>query len=214
VKRNAIVLGIVVLVVAAMIYSGAYKSRQADVQAAKVDKIDLEVVGKQAPDFELETLDGRKMKLSDFRGKAVLLNFWATWCGPCKIEMPWLIEFQKQYQAQGFEIVGVAMEDTSKADIAAFVKEMGVTYTVMKGKEFVGDLYGGLAGLPSTYYIDRNGKVIGQHIGLNSRSDMEDKIKEAIASKVGAEDTSAAQKPATTPAPAQKTGTPAADTKK
>src|ERR1700692_1154101 len=79
-----------------------------------------------APDFSLQSLDGTSMRLSDFRGKAVLLNFWATWCGPCKIEMPWFIELQKQYQAQGLQIVGVAMDDSSKEDIAKFAQEMGV----------------------------------------------------------------------------------------
>ena len=192
-KRNAVVLGIVVIVVSAMIYSGAYKSRQPDVAAAQSQKIEGDVVGKAAPDFELETLDGnKKVKLSDYRGKAVLLNFWATYCGPCKIEMPWLVQFQKEYQAQGFEILGVAMEDTSKSEIASFAKDMGVNYTVVKGKEYVGDLFGGLPGLPTTFYIDRNGKVIAQHVGLNSRSDIEDRIKQAIASKANASSMNAA----------------------
>src|SRR6202035_5873669 len=94
-----------------------------------------------APDFSLESLDGKTMRLSDFRGKAVLLNFWATWCGPSKIEMPWFVELQNQYAAQGFQIVGVAMDDASKEDIAKFAKEMGVNYPILIGKESVGDQY-------------------------------------------------------------------------
>ena len=94
--------------------------------------------GQLAPDFELDSLDGKNMKLSDFRGKAVLLNFWATWCGPCKIEMPWFVELQKEYGPQGFQIVGVAMdEDASTEDIAKFAKQMGVNYPVLIGKESV-----------------------------------------------------------------------------
>ena len=73
-----------------------------------------------APDFTLESLDGNNLRLSDFRGKAVLLNFWATWCAPCKIEMPWFVDFQKEYGEQGLQIVGVAMDDSSKEDIAKF----------------------------------------------------------------------------------------------
>src|SRR5262245_45090021 len=99
-----------------MIYTGAYKSRARaaiGVEAA----LQGNFIGKMAPDFELDTLDGKKVKLSDYRGKAVLLNFWATWCGPCKIEMPWFVDLQKQYKDQGLEIVGVAMEDTKTEKI-------------------------------------------------------------------------------------------------
>ena len=91
-----------------------------------------------APDFELQTLDGKNLKLSDLRGKAVLLNFWATYCGPCKVEMPWFVELQKEYGPQGFQIIGVAMDDASTEDIAKFAKEMGVNYPILIGKESVG----------------------------------------------------------------------------
>lgn len=179
-KRNFIVLAVVAITVSAMIYAGAYKSRQA--QSSGIEQqLSGPSIGKMAPDFELESLDGRKIRLSDYKGKAVLLNFWATWCGPCKVEMPWLVEFQKQYQAQGFEILGVAMEDTKKEEIAAFAKEMGVNYTVMRGKEAVGEAYGGLPGLPTTFYIGRDGRIVGQHIGLNGRAEMDEKIRIALA---------------------------------
>src|SRR5215475_3035587 len=82
--------------------------------------------GDVAPDFTLQALDGKNTRLSDFRGQAVLLNFWATWCAPCKIEMPWFVELQKQYGSQGLQIVGVAMDDASEEDIAKFAKDMGV----------------------------------------------------------------------------------------
>src|SRR5215813_13745196 len=78
--------------------------------------------GKPAPDFALQSLDGKTVHLSDYRGKAVLLNFWATWCSPCKIEMPWFVELQKEYGPQGLQIVGVAMDDASPADISEFAK--------------------------------------------------------------------------------------------
>src|SRR6202451_4044343 len=103
-----------------------------------------QLMGHVAPDFELPSLDGKNLKLSDLRGKAVLLNFWATYCGPCKIEMPWFVELQKEYGAQGLQIVGVAMDDASKEDIAKFAKDMGVNYPILIGKESVGDEYGGI----------------------------------------------------------------------
>src|SRR5262245_59403446 len=100
--------------------------------------------GQLAPDFTLDTLDGKPVQLSNFRGQAVLLNFWATWCGPCKIEMPWFVELQKQYGPQGLQVIGVAMDDSSKEDIEKFVKEMGVNYPILMGKEAVGQDYGGV----------------------------------------------------------------------
>ena len=133
-----------------------------------------------APDFTLESLDGKTMKLSDFRGKAVLLNFWATWCGPCKIEMPWFVELQNQYAAQGFQIVGVAMDDASKEDIGKFAKDMGVNYPILIGKESVGDQYGGVPALPESFLIGRDGKIVDKIIGLRGKAEIEDAIKRAI----------------------------------
>jgi thiol-disulfide isomerase/thioredoxin len=138
-----------------------------------------EVKGKEAPDFALQDLQGKQVKLSDFRGKAVLLNFWATWCGPCKIEMPWFVELQKQYGPQGFEIVGVALDDSGKDEIQKFAKEMGVNYTILQGQDAVGDAYGAI-GLPTTFYIDRSGKIIDSASGLVSRSEIEDNVKKSL----------------------------------
>jgi thiol-disulfide isomerase/thioredoxin len=137
--------------------------------------------GSVAPAFELKSIpDGKATKLASFRGKAVLLNFWATWCGPCKIEMPWLVDLQKKYGPQGLQIVGVAMDDTEDKEIADFARKMGVNYIVLKGSEKVGDLYGGIDRLPLTYYLDRSGKVVDETIGLASESVIEDAIKKAL----------------------------------
>jgi cytochrome c biogenesis protein CcmG/thiol:disulfide interchange protein DsbE len=137
--------------------------------------------GSMAPAFELKNIaDGKPVQLSSFRGKAVLLNFWATWCGPCKIEMPWLVDLQKKYQPKGLEIVGVAMDDASDKEIADFTHKMGVNYTILKGTEKVGDLYGGVDRLPLSYYIDRSGKVVDEIVGLASESVIEDDIKRIL----------------------------------
>jgi thiol-disulfide isomerase/thioredoxin len=138
--------------------------------------------GSIAPAFELKSIpDGKATTLAGFRGKAVLLNFWATWCGPCKIEMPWLVDLQKKYGPQGLQIVGVAMDDTSDKEIADFAHKMGVNYVVLKGTEKVGDLYGGVDRLPLTYFVDRSGKVVDEIVGLRSASDIEDAIKKTLA---------------------------------
>ncbi|HEY2498512.1 MAG TPA: TlpA disulfide reductase family protein [Candidatus Angelobacter sp.] len=138
--------------------------------------------GSVAPVFELKSIpDNKDVQLASFHGKAVLLNFWATWCGPCKIEMPWLVDLQKKYGPQGLQIVGVAMDDTENKEIADFTHKMGVNYVVLKGSEKVGDLYGGVDRLPLTYYLDRSGKVVDETVGLASESVIEDAIKKALA---------------------------------
>jgi thiol-disulfide isomerase/thioredoxin len=171
-KRNPFALVVVALVAAAMLYFGFHMARRSAPPAITKSG--------PAPDFTLQSLDGNSMRLSDFRGKAVLLNFWATWCGPCKIEMPWFIELQKQYQAQGLQIVGVAMDDSSKEDIAKFAQEMGVNYPVLIGKEAVGDAYGGVPALPESFFIGRDGKIVDKIIGLKGKSEIEDSIKKAL----------------------------------
>lgn len=138
--------------------------------------------GALAPDFTLKQVGGRgkPMSLSSLKGKAVLLNFWATWCGPCKIEMPWLVELQKKYGPQGLQVVGVAMDDAGEKAITAFAHKMGVNYVILQGTEAVADLYGGLDGLPTTFFLDRTGKVVDQAMGLESESLMEDAIKKSL----------------------------------
>jgi thiol-disulfide isomerase/thioredoxin len=139
--------------------------------------------GTAAPDFTLKTLDGKDVSLSSLKGKAVMVNFWATWCEPCKIEMPWMVELQEKYRKDGFEIIGVAMDDSDNKEIAAFAKKMNVNYTILKGSEKVADLYGGLDGLPTNFFLDRNGKVIDSFKGLRSESVIVDDIKKALASE-------------------------------
>jgi peroxiredoxin len=179
VKRDPVVIIVLSIVVSVMLGFGfkmARKSTGTSVPAPQTK-------GDTAPDFTLQSLDGRTMRLSDFHGQAVLLNFWATSCVPCRIEMPWFVELQKQYRSQGFQIVGVAMDDASPKDIADFAEEMGVNYPVLFGKESVGEAYGGVPFLPENFYIDRSGKLIARAFGLKSRSEIEDKIKTIIASK-------------------------------
>jgi peroxiredoxin len=179
VKRNAIIVFVAVVAVGCLIYLGARLSRHspaADAAAFKMSRSE----GSAAPEFSLKTLDGRDVKLSDYRGKAVLLNFWATWCAPCKIEMPWFVDLYKKYRPQGLEIVGIAMDDSGREEIAKFAREMKVNYTVLEGTEAVGDAYGGVPFLPETFILDRNGKIVKTMFGIHSLSDFEDGIKQAL----------------------------------
>jgi peroxiredoxin len=177
-RRNAAVVIVVVVAIAAMLIGGQYLTHRGE--RSGTTTAGGPKPGTSAPDFALQSLDGKTVRLSDFRGKAVLLNFWATWCEPCKLEMPWFVELEKQYGPQGLAVVGVAMDDSDKDKIANFAKQMGVNYPVLLGKETVGDEYGGLEYLPTSFYIDRDGKVVQRVFGLRSRSDIEGWIKEAL----------------------------------
>jgi thiol-disulfide isomerase/thioredoxin len=177
VQRNPLILFFVGALVAVMLFAGIRIARNNRANGPKNGQL----VGAIAPDFELQTLDGTNLKLSSLRGKAVLLNFWATWCGPCKVEMPWFVELQKQFGSEGFQIIGVAMDDASTEDIAAFTKQMGVNYPILLGKEAVGLSYGGVNVLPTTFFLDRNGKILAREFGLQSRSVFVDHIKDALA---------------------------------
>jgi len=177
VKRNHFVPVVVAAIIAAMLFAGIHAARK---NRAAGGLASSNFRGQPAPDFELQSLDGKNMRLSDFHGKAVLLNFWATWCGPCKIEMPWFVELQKEYGPQGFQIVGVAMDDASAEEISKFAHQMGVNYPVLLGKEAVGQSYGGVGVLPTTFFIDRDGKLVAREFGLQSRSVFVDHIKEAL----------------------------------
>jgi thiol-disulfide isomerase/thioredoxin len=174
-SRSPLAIIVVALLVALMLYVASHRARRSG--QSSMPRITQSSI---APDFALESLDGGTMRLSDLRGKAVLLNFWATWCGPCKIEMPWFVDLQKQYGSQGLQIVGVAMDDASKEDIAKFAKDMGVNYPILIGKEAVGDQYGGVPALPETFLIGRDGKIVDKIIGLRGKSEIEDSIKKAL----------------------------------
>jgi thiol-disulfide isomerase/thioredoxin len=175
VKRNPLILFFIAAIVATMLFAGIRIARNNRANGPG----QRQLMGNLAPDFELQTLDGKNLKLSDLRGKAVLLNFWATYCGPCKVEMPWFVELQKEYGPQGFQIVGVANDDASTEDIAKFAKEMGINYPILIGKDSVSDSYN-VSVLPTTFFLDRDGKLIAREFGLQSRSVFVDHIKKAM----------------------------------
>jgi len=181
-RRDPVILIVVAIVISILLVLGIKKAHHSPVPLTPAGKL----TGQPAPDFALQSLDGKTVKLSDFRGKAVLLNFWATWCEPCKIEMPWFVDFEKKYGSQGLEVLGVAMDDASPSEISSFAQKLGVNYPVLIGKEEVGGQYGGIEYLPSTFYISRDGKILDHVFGLVSRSEIESNIQKALGHEVAA----------------------------
>ncbi len=203
-KRNVVVLTLIILVIAALLWAGIENGRMHKLEqelratramsmpgmgntaAPTADEQDAEGIlkdlrGKPAPAFTLTTLDGKQVSLADYKGKAVLVNFWATWCAPCKLEMPWFIDFEKEYGPQGLVVLGVTQDDAPKDEIQKFVQKIGLNYPVLIGGDKISTAYGGIEYLPSTFYIGRDGKVVAQAAGLISRDEVEANIKKALA---------------------------------
>ena len=135
---------------------------------------------KPAPNFALKDANGKVVHLADYKGKVVLLDFWATWCGPCAVEIPWFTEFQRKYKDQGFEVVGVSMDDDGWKAITPFVQQKKINYRVVLGDDKTGDQYGGLEALPTTFVIDRYGRIASVHVGLTNKKDFSNAIEKLL----------------------------------
>ena len=134
------------------------------------------LLNKQAPEFTRRDLKGASIELHSFRGKVVLLNFWATWCGPCEVEMPIFAGWQNQYGPQGLQVIGISMDD-DPALARKLAAKLKLNYPVAMGDEKLGELYGGVLGLPLTYLIDKNGVVRAKIQGETAPKTIEAQIK-------------------------------------
>jgi peroxiredoxin len=132
------------------------------------------------PDFALNDSTGKRVQLSDYHGKVVLLNFWATWCGPCKIEIPWFMEFQREYKDRDFVVLGVSMDEDGWDSVRPYMASHNFNYRIVVGNDDVGKLFGEIDDLPTTFLIDRDGHVAKRHVGLISKKDYQDEIAELL----------------------------------
>jgi cytochrome c biogenesis protein CcmG/thiol:disulfide interchange protein DsbE len=137
----------------------------------------------QAPDFEARDAAGQTFHLSDYKGKVVILNFWATWCPPCKMEIPWFIDFERTYKNQGFAVVGLSLDEDGWDVVRPFMAAYKMNYRVALGSSLIEQLYGGGGGiesLPTTFMLDCAGRIASKPVGLVSRKDYENEIKELL----------------------------------
>jgi thiol-disulfide isomerase/thioredoxin len=177
--RNIIYVLIVIVAITILLFAG--KSMSHGPKAGHLSAGDAS--GQIAPEFELKVLggNGKTMKLSELKGKAVLVDFWATYCEPCKVEMPWIADLQKQYGPQGFQVVGIDMDpDVGDQVISTFAQKMGVNYPVLLGTPNTIELYGGDRGLPVNFFIDRSGKVVANELGLVGKNVLEGNIRKSL----------------------------------
>lgn len=139
-----------------------------------------------APEATFKDLDGKDVTLSSLKGKVVVLNFWATWCEPCQVEIPWMIELQQKNADKGFTILGAAMDDEGKSVVEPYVQKtefdvdgqkMKMNYPIVLGNDEIASKFGGLIGLPTTVVITRDGKIAKRFIGLANRDQLEKQVR-------------------------------------
>lgn len=215
-KRNIAVIVAVAVALGLMAWAGVANYRSRQEQQAKINQLQTmmkaapadtpgdaasageegfdmhPLVGKMAPNFTLSDTQGKMVSLADYKGKAVVVDFWATWCAPCKIEIPWLEQFHNEYAGKGLQILGVSEDNLNLEDKATLAKEkkditdkaaeMKINYPVLFDEKDVSSPYGGVDGLPTTFFIDRSGKVVASTVGLVSKDEIEANIKKALSS--------------------------------
>src|SRR6202140_5806569 len=145
--------------------------------------------GDAAPEIKVKDLEDKDVSLADYKGKVVFVNFWATWCDPCRVEIPWLIAMQNKYGPKGFTVVGIAMDEEGKSVVAPFFdkerfdvdgQKLTINYPIVLGTDEAADKFGGILGYPSSFLISRDGKIVTKFQGLKS----EDELTKAIESQL------------------------------
>ena len=137
-------------------------------------------VANRAPDFTLQDLSGQMVKSSDFSGKVILVDFWATWCSPCRAEIPHLEELYGLYKGQGFEILGIALDNGGAEVVRPFVVENSISYPIVIGNREVAMAFGGLTAIPTAFMVDRSGNIVKKYIGYTDKAVFEEDIKKLL----------------------------------
>ena len=196
--RRLVVLGLLFVVVTLIVIAGVHnlRSRRAAIQQQQTgivlakadsasdsgDPMAQPMLGKVAPSFTLVDIKGKKVSLADFKGHAIVVNFWATYCGPCRLEMPWFQELLGKYQGQGLVVLGLDQDDGMATEqVAAASRRVGVTYPILMPDDKVAKNYQLSDYLPETFYVGKNGKIVDQTIGTHSKDELEADIQKAIA---------------------------------
>jgi thiol-disulfide isomerase/thioredoxin len=165
-----------VLVAVAILALVAYLAARLRSRPAESTRNHIAAMHSLAPEFSLTDLGGQNLDLASYRGKVVLLNFWATWCAPCRTEAPRLADLQNRYRDRGLQVIGISLDDDPRA-VHIFYQQFKMNYPVAVGDANLAERYGGILGLPVNYLIDRDGRIYAKHIGEVDISLIEQEIK-------------------------------------
>lgn len=173
-------IGIIMAAIALALFWVKQDNAKNAAKGSTVGKPSAVKVGDVAPRLVLKDLQGKTVSLEDLKGKVVIVDFWATWCEPCQVMIPWLVEFRNRYASRGFEIVGVAMDDDGVASVKPFVEKEQMNYPVLLGTDAAAEDWGGVFGLPTSFMIDREGKIRFSHQGLVGKDIIEKDIRSLL----------------------------------
>ena len=180
-----IVIAAVILAVGVVYFSRSGASNSASAQELPAENAAMGTPsdGKMAPNFTLTSTDGKTIKLSDYRGKVVVLDFWATWCPPCKAEIPDFIKLYSQYKGDGFQMLGISVDQGGLSVVKPFMKAYGINYPIMLADDQVVSDFGGISAIPTTFVIDKHGRVRASFVGYRPASEFENLIKQLTKEK-------------------------------
>ena len=173
-------IALVGAVLAVVVVAGLYLINRYWIHPAVMIQANGESEHPDAPEISLTDIEGKRLDLADYRGKVVVLDFWATWCGPCRAEIPGFVVLQEKYASQGFSVIGISMDD-EPGPVVDFYKEFKMNYQVAVGNQRIGELYGGILGLPTTFLIGRDGRIYAKHTGGINPAIIEEEVQQLLA---------------------------------
>ncbi len=188
-KKALLIVFTVVVLIGATVYADRATRVKPTGPAKYTEQANVRPVGEPAPEVTFKNLDGKDATLNQYKGKVVLVNFWATWCDPCYVEIPWLIEMQQKYEAKGFTVLGISMDDEGKSAVAPFLakerfnvngRKLPMNYPIVIGSDDVADKFGGLLGYPTSFLISRDGKIVKKVQGLISYEELTKAIESEL----------------------------------
>ena len=173
-------LVLIILVSISLNVFGTDYNTDRSLSGTTTNNYNIKVAGDKAPDFALKSVDGKTIKLSDYKGKVVIIDFWATWCPPCRKGIPDLISLQKDFK-NDVVVIGISLDaEKTIKDVPGFVKNYGINYPIVYGDEKVVTAYGGIEGIPTAFVIDKKGNIVDKHVGLVPKDTYVTKIKELL----------------------------------
>jgi len=188
-KKALLIISTVLVLIVATYFADKATRVKATGPAKNTAQANAAIDVKPAPQVTFKDLDGKDATLDQYKGKVVLVNFWATWCDPCYIEIPWLIEMQQKYEAKGFTVLGVSMDEEGKSAVAPFLakerfnvngQKLPMNYPIVIGNDDVADKFGGLLGYPTSFLISKDGKIVKKVQGLISYEELTKAIESQL----------------------------------